>query len=98
MGGAASRATAVGINADFVREVEQLMKPGTSALFVLDDQGNLDAILHTIRGLGGTILQIERQLAACQADSIDSRRRGRRLRLKHLKAEAAVDVKHPLAS
>jgi uncharacterized membrane protein len=50
-------ATAVGISKDFVREVEALMKPGTSALFVLDHEGNMDAILHRIRGLGGTILK-----------------------------------------
>jgi hypothetical protein len=30
-----------------------LMKPGTSALFVLDNEGDMDVILHAIRGLGG---------------------------------------------
>jgi uncharacterized membrane protein len=48
---------AVGICDDFVREVEGLIKPGTSVLFVLDDEGNMDAILHAIRGLGGTVLK-----------------------------------------
>jgi len=33
------------------------MKPGTSALFVLDDDGDMDVILHTIQGLGGTVLK-----------------------------------------
>lgn len=33
------------------------MKPGTSALFVLDDEGDMDVILHTIRGLGGTVVK-----------------------------------------
>jgi len=47
----------VGIKEDFVREVESLMKPGTSALFVLDDEGDMDMILHKIRGLGGTVLR-----------------------------------------
>ena len=42
---------------NFVREVEGLMKPGTSALFVLDDEGDMDVILHNIRGLGGTVLK-----------------------------------------
>src|SRR5262249_33095650 len=42
-------AEAVGISPDFVREVEGLMKPGTSALFVLDDEGDMGIILHTIR-------------------------------------------------
>ena len=49
-------ASAVGIGDDFVREVEAMMKPGTSALFVLDDEGDMDVILHKIRGLGGTVL------------------------------------------
>jgi uncharacterized membrane protein len=55
-GGTAAKA-AVGISDDFVREVEGLMRPGTSALFVLDDEGDMEVILHTIRGLGGTVLQ-----------------------------------------
>src|SRR6266849_5743642 len=55
LGSAGTAATAhVGIGEDFIREVEGLMKPGTSALFVLDDDGDMDVILHTIRGLGGT--------------------------------------------
>jgi uncharacterized membrane protein len=52
--GTASAAGA-GISDDFVREVQGLMKPGTSALFVLDDDGDLEVILQTIRGLGGTV-------------------------------------------
>ncbi|HUL11748.1 MAG TPA: DUF1269 domain-containing protein, partial [Methylococcaceae bacterium] len=39
------------------REVEKLMAPGTSALFVLDHEGHMDMILHRIRGLGGTVLK-----------------------------------------
>jgi uncharacterized membrane protein len=54
--GAAVSAT-VGIADDFVRDVERLMKPGTSALFVLDSEGDMDVILHGIRGLGGTIMK-----------------------------------------
>ena len=50
-------AAAVGISDDFVREIEGMMKPGTSALFVLDDEGDMDVILHKIRGLGGTVLK-----------------------------------------
>jgi uncharacterized membrane protein len=49
--------TSVGIGDDFVKEVEQVMKPGTSALFVLDDEGDMDVILYKIRGLGGTVLK-----------------------------------------
>jgi len=47
----------VGISDDFVRQVAHLIKPGTSVLFVLDDLGDLDAILRSIRGLGGTVLK-----------------------------------------
>jgi uncharacterized membrane protein len=58
LGGAGSAAAAgVGIDDDFVREVEAMMKPGTSVLFVLDDEGDMDVILHAIRGLGGTVLK-----------------------------------------
>jgi uncharacterized membrane protein len=37
--------------------VERLMKPGTSALFVLDEVGDMEMILDGIRGLGGTVLK-----------------------------------------
>jgi uncharacterized membrane protein len=53
-GGAAAE---FGIDNDFVREVEALIKPGTSALFVLDREGDMAAILQGIRGLGGTVLK-----------------------------------------
>jgi uncharacterized membrane protein len=76
--GTAAAAIAVGIGDDFVREVEGLMKPGTSALFVLDDEGNMEVILHTLKGLGGTVLKtnvdleraklIQSTLAAAPAD------------------------------
>jgi uncharacterized membrane protein len=47
----------VGITEDFVRDVAGLIKPETSVLFVLDEGGDMDAILHCIRGLGGTVLK-----------------------------------------
>jgi len=47
----------VGIQGEFVRDVERLMKPGTSALFVLDNEGDMDVILRGIRGLGGTVIK-----------------------------------------
>src|SRR5262245_54576192 len=55
--GSAAYAAEAGIPADFIQEVEGMMKPGTSALFVLDAEGDMDVILATLRGLGGTILQ-----------------------------------------
>jgi uncharacterized membrane protein len=50
-------ATHAGISEAFIREVEAMMKPGTSALFVLDAEGDMEVILHKIRGLGGTVLK-----------------------------------------
>jgi uncharacterized membrane protein len=59
LGGAGTAASAAssGIGDNFIREVEELMKPGTSALFVLDYEGDMDVILSQIRGLGGTVLK-----------------------------------------
>ena len=48
---------AAAIGEDFVGAVEEMMQPGSSALFVLDQVGDLDAILQGIRGLGGTVLK-----------------------------------------
>jgi uncharacterized membrane protein len=50
-------ATHACISEDFIRDVEAMMKPGTSALFVLDDEGDMEVILHKIRGLGGSVLK-----------------------------------------
>jgi uncharacterized membrane protein len=49
--------SAAGIDEDFVSEVARVVKPGTSALFVLDQVGDMDAILQGIQGLGGTVLK-----------------------------------------
>jgi uncharacterized membrane protein len=58
VGSAGNAAAAeIGIDDKFVQDVEGLMKPGTSTLFVLDDAGEMDVILHAIRGLGGTVLK-----------------------------------------
>jgi uncharacterized membrane protein len=53
-GTTASVAT-VGTGDDFVREVEGLIQPGTSALFVLGSEGDMEVILYAIQGLGGTV-------------------------------------------
>src|SRR5262249_40725531 len=58
LGGAGTAATThAGISEAFVRDVEAMMKPGTSALFVRDDVRDMEVILHKIRGLGGTVLK-----------------------------------------
>jgi len=54
---ASTVANAVGIEDAFIRDVERLMKLGTSTLLVLDDQGDMEVILQSIRGLGGTVLK-----------------------------------------
>jgi uncharacterized membrane protein len=56
-GTAVAVSASVGIGDDFIREVKGMMKPGTSAIFVLDQEGDMDVILHAIRGLGGTVLK-----------------------------------------
>jgi uncharacterized membrane protein len=56
-GAAGGPAAEVGIDQGFVCEVQALMKPGTSALFVLDQEVDMPAILQGIRGLGGTVLK-----------------------------------------
>jgi uncharacterized membrane protein len=48
---------AVGIDDDFVREIETMMKPGTSAVLMLDLVGDLGATLRGMAGLGGKILK-----------------------------------------
>jgi uncharacterized membrane protein len=55
--GTADPSSDLGIEARFVSDVQALMKPGTSALFVLDREGNMEALLQGIRGLGGTVLK-----------------------------------------
>jgi uncharacterized membrane protein len=55
--GTAAMAAEAGISDDFVREVERLMQPGTSALFVLDHAVDMEVILDAIRSLGGTVLK-----------------------------------------
>jgi uncharacterized membrane protein len=55
--GTAAVMASAGISGDFITEVQALMKPGTSAIFVLDSAGDMDVILHHIRGLGGTVLK-----------------------------------------
>jgi uncharacterized membrane protein len=58
LGGAGTAIVAhVGISEDFIHEIESTIKPGTSALFVLDQTGDMGVILARIRGLGGTVLK-----------------------------------------
>jgi uncharacterized membrane protein len=54
---AGGTAAEIGIDENFINEVQALIKPGTSALFVLDQEGDMPVILQGIRGLGGTVLK-----------------------------------------
>lgn len=79
-GGAAVLADSVKIDGDFIREVQGLMRPGTSALFILAEEGDMEALLREIRGLGGTVLKtnvdvaraklVQSALAATSGDAI----------------------------
>jgi uncharacterized membrane protein len=83
--GSAALANNVGIGDDFVQEVKGLMRPGTSALFVLDDAGDMEVILRTLRGLGGKVLRtnvdleraklIQSTLAATSEDRAETERK-----------------------
>jgi uncharacterized membrane protein len=53
-GGAAA---GIGIDGDFIRDVAELIKPGTSALFVLEQECDPAEILQGIQGLGGAVLK-----------------------------------------
>ena len=58
VGGAlAAVGTRVGISAEFILEVRALITPGASALFVMDEWGDREAILYHLRGLGGKVLK-----------------------------------------
>jgi uncharacterized membrane protein len=56
-GVAVGTARQFGIDDTFLNEVKELMKPGTSALFMLSKTDNPEAVLRDIRGLGGTVLK-----------------------------------------
>ena len=73
--GTAVSVAQAGVGEDFIREVERLMKPGTSALFVLDDGGDVEMILNAIRGLGGTVLKtnVDRERAELIQATLASR-------------------------
>jgi uncharacterized membrane protein len=85
LGGAGTTAAvaSAGIDKEFILDVTGLMKPGTSALFVLDAEGDMEVILHAIHGLGGTVLKtnvdleraklIQSTLAAASPDPVNQR-------------------------
>ena len=55
-------ATRIGISEAFIREVQEMMKPATSALFLLADELDMEVVLYNIRGLGGNVLKTNADL------------------------------------
>jgi uncharacterized membrane protein len=56
----------IGLDDDFIREVSDLIKPGTAALFLLSRITDKDALLVNLRGLGGKVLQSEVDLESAK--------------------------------
>lgn len=47
----------VGINDQFMKELSQSLKPGSSALFILVRKATTDKVLERLHGYGGKVLQ-----------------------------------------
>jgi uncharacterized membrane protein len=56
MGAAAASMRDVGIDDDFIREVQQKVTPGTSALFALTSDGVMDKVTEAFQGVHGEVL------------------------------------------
>lgn len=56
-GAVAGALSDVGINDNFMKDLGEKLKPGTSALFVLVTSDLTDKVLDELKGSGGTILQ-----------------------------------------
>ncbi len=56
-GAVAGALSDVGINDDFMKNLAQSLKPGSSALFVLVDSELTDKVLKELEGTGGKIIQ-----------------------------------------
>jgi uncharacterized membrane protein len=56
MGAAAASMRDVGIDDDFIREVQEKVTPGTSALFALTSDGVPDKVAEAFRGVEGELL------------------------------------------
>ena len=56
-GGVSGALTDIGVNNDFMKNLSEGFKPGTSALFVLVRSATPDKVLEQIKQYGGTVLQ-----------------------------------------
>ncbi|MBV8782375.1 MAG: DUF1269 domain-containing protein [Phycisphaerae bacterium] len=57
---------AVKIDDQFIRDIQVMLRPGTSAVLMLDLVGDLQTTLEGLRGLGGTILKTNVDLARAE--------------------------------
>lgn len=75
-GATAWSARRLGVADGFADEAKNLVRPGTSALFLLTRSANLDAVRHAIQGLGGTVLKtsVSAELARLAQESLDASR------------------------
>jgi uncharacterized membrane protein len=64
--------SSIGIDDDFIRDVQAHLKPGTSALFLLDADADLHVVLPQLRGLGGTVLKtnVDAERARCVQEAL----------------------------
>jgi uncharacterized membrane protein len=76
-GATAWSARQVGVDDGFVAGVKDLIRPGTSALFLLTRSADVDAVRYDIQGLGGTVLKtnVSAELARQAQESLDTSRR-----------------------
>lgn len=56
-GGLAGALTDVGVDDDFMRELGDMLQPGSAALFLLVRQMTEDKVLDEIKGVGGKVLR-----------------------------------------
>ncbi|MCW3837323.1 DUF1269 domain-containing protein [Sphingomonas canadensis] len=56
-GGLAGALTDVGVDDDFMREVADVLQPGSAALFVLIQKMTEDKLLDELKGVGGKVLR-----------------------------------------
>lgn len=56
-GALAGALTDLGINDQFMRDVSEVLQPGSAALFVLAQKITIDKLLEALRGVGGTVLR-----------------------------------------
>jgi uncharacterized membrane protein len=57
LGALIAKVEKIGIETDFQKGIRNLLKPGTSALFMVVDNASPDRALEALRGHGGTVLK-----------------------------------------